>query len=700
MLDTIETARRFIKNLAGNSLLTWQTFDDRKKDESLKGIFHGRLDKLFVELTRRNERGAGVFVAVNETDGKGRSKRNIIKIRALFLDLDGTPLPDPAEWGPTPPHIITETSAGRFHCLWRISDCPLNKFETYQLALADRFGGDPSVKTIERCVRVPGFFHHKDEPFLSRIITTHDKEPYKLAAVRSGLKLVPKPVKKEDRTINEPGKLVPKGERHEYLKTTGSQLHKAGLRGRLFVDTLRSLYATNCEQDPPLAPNEIEDLEKWFAKRSAGPTFRVGRHFRPMPIVNHILTQHRLVSINGDLYRWTREAGHYQPWAKDQLTRLYVDLLGDDARTHHIREIRDLLIDQCAKNPDEIDPLNLLCIENGVVDYQTGELLDHTPDLILTSRFPVRLDPDAKCPQYDEFSRKALPDPKQRDFMHEICAYTLQRDARFQTAFLLYDNDLGSTGKSTYGEILQRLLGPGRYRNVPLHRLADRFQTAELARVHANISSEVNVKEYLDDAMIKQIISAEEITVERKHRDPMTIKPHAKIIVTANKFPLTRDSGDAFFRRWQILVFEHQFPKPGERGNKPRFAQTLPQSEINGIFFRVLEGMVRLRKNEGFTVPESSVEALCQYRLASNPVADFASQFLYEDGTSRGTTVKAIHEEYKRWCAEEECMPLSYRKFKDALPRVMKVKPVQCPIRNQLILPSFAVMACANRATA
>jgi hypothetical protein len=75
---------------------TYQTFDDDKnrKNPMLAKILHGTLDECFAEMTRLNDLGAGIFVTINETDFKGRSTGNIVKVRALFGDFDnGVPLP-------------------------------------------------------------------------------------------------------------------------------------------------------------------------------------------------------------------------------------------------------------------------------------------------------------------------------------------------------------------------------------------------------------------------------------------------------------------------------------------------------------------------------------------------------------------------------------------------------------------------------
>ena len=47
---------------------------------------------MFLELERLNNGGAGIFVTINETNGRGRKGIDIVRVRALHTDLDGAPL--------------------------------------------------------------------------------------------------------------------------------------------------------------------------------------------------------------------------------------------------------------------------------------------------------------------------------------------------------------------------------------------------------------------------------------------------------------------------------------------------------------------------------------------------------------------------------------------------------------------------------
>jgi len=83
-------ARMFLQLLDPRAVqFCFQTFDDSAgKDARLARTLHGTLEERFRELEGLNKRGAGVFVTVNEVDGKARTAENIVRVRAVFADFD------------------------------------------------------------------------------------------------------------------------------------------------------------------------------------------------------------------------------------------------------------------------------------------------------------------------------------------------------------------------------------------------------------------------------------------------------------------------------------------------------------------------------------------------------------------------------------------------------------------------------------
>jgi hypothetical protein len=128
LLPHFEEAEAFLNALDGkDAQFTFQTFDDvevwsdekqkniKRQNKDLVRVYHGTFNEHKQKLASINKRGGGVFVTINETDLKGSKKENILKIRAVFVDLDGSPiqpildLPEDLQ-----PHIIIESSPNNY----------------------------------------------------------------------------------------------------------------------------------------------------------------------------------------------------------------------------------------------------------------------------------------------------------------------------------------------------------------------------------------------------------------------------------------------------------------------------------------------------------------------------------------------------------------------------------------------------------
>jgi hypothetical protein len=167
----LNQAGDFLKALDFGVNFTFQTFPEGGNPSSMSPtILHGTLKEHAARLTALNDDGHGIFVMINEGDLKGRAARNVIRVRALFVDSDNGPI-QPLLDAAIAPHIAVESSPGKGHGYFLVNDCPLDKFKERQHALADRFNGDRAVCDVSRVMRLPGFFHLKNTvPFQTRLI--------------------------------------------------------------------------------------------------------------------------------------------------------------------------------------------------------------------------------------------------------------------------------------------------------------------------------------------------------------------------------------------------------------------------------------------------------------------------------------------------------------------------------------------------
>lgn len=256
-------AARLLDLLAPGEVVTFQTFDDAKGHRrGLARILHGSLARHAATLADLNARGAGVYWMVNAGDCAGRKASNVRCIRALFVDLDGSPL-EPVRTASLQPHVVIESSPGRWHAYWRVADCSLDDFTPLQKALAARFDADPKVCDLPRVLRLPGFDHRKGQPFRCRIVEHHSRPPYTVAEMVEAFGLwVPAPPKTASivvplrrRNLSE---TIPEGKRNTTLLSLAAGLVRQGFELPAVQDRLQRINAERCS--PPLSADEVDRI--------------------------------------------------------------------------------------------------------------------------------------------------------------------------------------------------------------------------------------------------------------------------------------------------------------------------------------------------------------------------------------------------------------------------------------------------------
>ena len=178
LVPDLDEALRFLRVLGPTTeRFCFQTFDDvpGRKDPSLARTLHGTLTELVSVLVNLNNRGAGVFVTINEVaNNQPREAENVTRVRALFIDADDprriAEIEEKIARSGLEPSIAVESSPGKRHFYWLVNDCQLERFKPAQKVLIAYFGTDKAVNDLPRVMRLPGFAHRKGLPFRTRII--------------------------------------------------------------------------------------------------------------------------------------------------------------------------------------------------------------------------------------------------------------------------------------------------------------------------------------------------------------------------------------------------------------------------------------------------------------------------------------------------------------------------------------------------
>jgi hypothetical protein len=129
-------------------------------------------------FSQLNDAEYELFVQVNQSDGKGQKTENITAVRALFVDFDNpaTAL-DVIENLTLLPTVIVNSSQGKFHVYYKVTDCTLGQFKGLQKSLAQKLGGDEAVSDLPRIMRAPGSYNRKgSKPYFVCVTEVNDVE--------------------------------------------------------------------------------------------------------------------------------------------------------------------------------------------------------------------------------------------------------------------------------------------------------------------------------------------------------------------------------------------------------------------------------------------------------------------------------------------------------------------------------------------
>lgn len=167
---TNEHTHAFLSALAGaDAVYDFRAYHDQRRDLPSR-IWRGRLQDHLASMQAAQADGFGIHVVMNETDGIGLKRANVVRCRAQMLDLDGV---DAAQRmaqvlaGPVAPHMIVRTSPGKAQLWFKVTPHDdLGLHEDNQVRLLRAYGGDDQVVGAERTARLPGFYHLKAEPSL------------------------------------------------------------------------------------------------------------------------------------------------------------------------------------------------------------------------------------------------------------------------------------------------------------------------------------------------------------------------------------------------------------------------------------------------------------------------------------------------------------------------------------------------------
>lgn len=293
----------------------------------------------------------------------------------------------------------------------------------------------------------------------------------------------------------------------------------------------------------------------------------------------------------------------------------------------------------------------LLCVENGVLDLQTGALRPHDRDLLMTKVAPAPYDADTKCPTWLAFLARIMNGNQPLiDFLQRAVGYSLTGTTGERCLLFLYG--IGANGKSTFLEVLRALLSEYAQQadfTTFLERKGDSGPRNDIARLFGArvvTSSEVGEGKRLNESLVKTLTGNDTVTARFLHAEFFEFSPQFKLWLAANHRPVIRGTDNAIWTRVRLVPFLVSIPE-GERdlGLKDKLIAELP-----GILAWAVQGCL-LWHEYGLGMPAAVQEATESYRRESDTLGAFLEDCTVAEADA-ATKATELYQAYKQWAEE------------------------------------------------
>ncbi len=314
---------------------------------------------------------------------------------------------------------------------------------------------------------------------------------------------------------------------------------------------------------------------------------------------------------------------------------------------------------------------------NGLLNLDTMQLEDFDPEKIFTFKINTKFDSDKDCPKFKFALKQILPKADERALTQEFSGYVLLPEFPYHD-FMIFIG-AGRNGKGAIIKTLEGIIGKENISNIKLEHLGSghKFMVATLFGKLMNVCSEPSTRYPFKTEMLKQITGADTLSGSIKFvQNPLEFTSFAKFFIQANKLPEVDDITLSFWDRVNIIEFTQTFT--AEKGNRiPYIERTWldDEDERSGILNWMIEGLKRLRKNNGFTQTESKEQQILKFKQVSDPIGAFLSdpeECMY--GSILWVTNSGIYEDYKNYSEAQGAVIESIGVFNGRLRKLPSVK--------------------------
>jgi len=456
--------------------------------------------------------------------------------------------------------------------------------------------------------------------------------------------------------MNDP---IKQGERNDSLFIADKHMMNPNEKGLDPQEARKILGDINATRvSPPLTESEVDTIHA-SAKQNipmVKPSEYDKRTFSREGVMNYLIRKFHCKTLDDTdeilIYKNGVYEGGAEPYLKAEIRSLYVG-----APISEVKEVLDLVRSETLVKRGQFDTKRILNLKNCLIDLETMELFEHTPQFLSRKQLRANYNNYAQCPRFLNFIGEILETGEGMKTLMEMMSVTLTPYMKIEKAHVFvgeHDN-----GKSTVIKIIKKIFGP-LMSAVSLQDIVNnQFAAAQLDGKMVNAFADLPRFTVKDMGKFKAIISHDDLMVHNKYGKMFSTHFPLTMIFSANNLPEIKDDNDATYKRFNPLQFGASIPI--EKQDMDLLEKLY--GEIDGILLLMIRNAHQLLKNKmKFTHPLSIKQVKEIWLEKADSVAHWQESKLKFSGDVWITRDRA-YDDYKNYCVKIKQAPTTQRAF-------------------------------------
>lgn len=291
------------------------------------------------------------------------------------------------------------------------------------------------------------------------------------------------------------------------------------------------------------------------------------------------------------------------------------------------------------------------CAANGVLDLETGVVLPHDPELLLTTGSDVPYIKGYGCPRFDQFLGEVLPDENVRAFVLRIFAMAMYGKVLHQVLPVFIGE--GRNGKGVLVKIMQAVFG-SHARTINAKALLKRKfdaheqEIAQLAGKRLAVAEETGQGAAWDIARVNEWTGGGRLSGRFMQGNSFDFTPSHTLLMVTNHRPSVGQGETAFWERYKEVPFTVSFAGRED----PNLADHIVTHELPGVLNRLIEAGHEYRAH-GLSEPNAVTFATADAKVDADNLARFCAEHIAVTNDEADRIVNAeLYQKVDKWWSQ------------------------------------------------